>query len=73
MSGVHDIWEPFTNEKRPDLIVHDSRGFETGASSEVEQVQQFISAKTSSSDIENRLHVIWYAFYFPLRGNKIYI
>ena len=48
-------------DNRPDLVVHDSGGFEAGAEEELETVKDFLVKKSQEIDISSRLHVIWYA------------
>jgi hypothetical protein len=56
---VHDINKEFTNDS---LIVHDSRGFQSGSSAEIETVNNFLKARAQCEDLSQQLHVIWFVF-----------
>jgi hypothetical protein len=51
--------EPFTTPDRPDLIIHDSGGFEAGGTVEFEDVKKFVTERSAATEIKDRLHVIW--------------
>lgn len=48
-----------TFDGRPDLIVHDSGGFEAGADSEFLAIERFLQDKSAKVNVSERLHVIW--------------
>ena len=48
-----------TSPERPDLIIHDSGGFESGGTDELQQVKEFVIDLSNKADIKDRLHVIW--------------
>ena len=52
--------EEITWEGRPDLIVHDSGGFEAGADDEFKAIEEFLKEKAEATDIAEKLHIIWY-------------
>ncbi|KAK5686968.1 hypothetical protein LTS10_001104 [Elasticomyces elasticus] len=56
--GIHDVREEITFEGRPDLIVHDSGGFEAGADEEFVAIEAFLKDKSSTMDVADRVHVI---------------
>ena len=58
-SGKHDIRKELTNPDRPDIIVHDSGGFEAGAVEQFEVVENFLKENSEKLDIDERIHVIW--------------
>ncbi|KAL8766023.1 MAG: hypothetical protein Q9194_006392 [Teloschistes cf. exilis] len=58
--GQHDVQEGFCHENRPDLIIHDSEGFEAGDGSQVQAIGQFVRERSKMPRIEDRLHVIWF-------------
>ncbi|KAK5726643.1 hypothetical protein LTR15_002530 [Elasticomyces elasticus] len=58
--GIHDVREEITFEGRPDLIVHDSGGFEAGADEEFVAIEAFLKDKSSTMDVADRVHVIWF-------------
>ncbi|KAI7716251.1 hypothetical protein KC353_g5518 [Hortaea werneckii] len=58
--GIHDVQEEITFDGRPDLIVHDSGGFEAGADSEFLAIERFLQDKSTKVNVSERLHVIWF-------------
>lgn len=63
--GVHNVREEITWEGRPDLIVHDSGGFEAGADDEFQEIEAFLKEKSEEQNILARVHIIWHV---DLRG-----
>ncbi|KAL8960476.1 MAG: hypothetical protein Q9193_002825 [Seirophora villosa] len=59
--GNHDIKTPLFCENRPDLIIHDSGGFETGGDDEFQKVKEFVAGMSRATEMKDRLHVIWFA------------
>ncbi|KAL8790123.1 MAG: hypothetical protein Q9213_000825 [Squamulea squamosa] len=57
--GQHDIKIPLSCEGRPDLIIHDSGGFESGGATQMQQLREFVTEMSKAVEIENRLHMIW--------------
>lgn len=57
--GIHNVKQEITFEGRPDLIVHDSGGFEAGAETEFIAIEEFLKEKSAVLDVKDRLHVIW--------------
>lgn len=43
----------------PGLIVHDSRGFQSGATEEIELLEKFVKKRASAAKSEDRLDAIW--------------
>lgn len=58
--GIHNVEDEIKHKCRPDLIIHDSGGFEAGDESQMQAVSNFVKVKSSPVRIEERLHVIWY-------------
>ncbi|KAL8691021.1 MAG: hypothetical protein Q9224_004268 [Gallowayella concinna] len=58
--GQHDIRVPLQCACRPNLIIHDSGGFESGGDKEVQRVKDFIVEMAKITKIEDRLHMIWF-------------
>ncbi|KAK3615107.1 hypothetical protein LTR56_026799 [Elasticomyces elasticus] len=58
--GIHDVREEITFDGRPDLVVHDSGGFEAGADEEFVAIEAFLKDKSSNIDVADRIHVIWF-------------
>jgi len=59
MRGIHNVKEEITFDGRPDLVVHDSGGFEAGGDEEFHAIQDFLKEKSAAVDVADRLHVIW--------------
>ena len=47
------------------MIIHDSRGFESGGDKEFQQVKEFIIEMSNATEVKNRLHVIWFVDRLP--------
>ncbi|KAM0227196.1 hypothetical protein ACHAPO_011733 [Fusarium lateritium] len=60
--GIHQIDDEIKWKDRPDLVVHDSGGFEAGGQDELSCVQNFLKKRSGETDFKERLHVIWYCF-----------
>ncbi|KAK4561601.1 hypothetical protein LTR86_004280 [Recurvomyces mirabilis] len=57
--GIHDVRQEITFEGRPDLILHDSGGFEAGADEEFLAIEAFLKDKSEANvDVADRVHVI---------------
>ncbi|KAF9503468.1 hypothetical protein BS47DRAFT_1356164 [Hydnum rufescens UP504] len=56
--GIHTIDDEITYKSNPDLVFHDSGGFEAGGVEEVEAVWQFIRKRSVASPLQ-QLHAIW--------------
>ncbi|KAL0764341.1 hypothetical protein CaCOL14_013183 [Colletotrichum acutatum] len=58
--GEHNVQDEITWPERPDLVIHDSRGFEAAATVELQAVREFLRNKQRDTDIGKRLHAIWF-------------
>lgn len=47
----------------PGLIVHDSRGFQSGATEEIELLEKFVKKRAAAAKSEDRLDAIWLVKY----------
>ncbi|KAF9509661.1 hypothetical protein BS47DRAFT_1348963, partial [Hydnum rufescens UP504] len=56
--GIHTIDDEITYKSNPDLVFHDSGGFEAGGVEEVKAVWQFIQKRSLASPSQ-QLHAIW--------------
>ncbi|KAI1188829.1 hypothetical protein F5B17DRAFT_394021 [Nemania serpens] len=63
--GVHDVDEGFEMDTLPGLIVHDSRGFQSGATEEIELLEKFVKKRASAAKSEDRLDAIWFCIDVP--------
>jgi hypothetical protein len=57
--GIHDIQHQITYPGS-NFIFHDSKGFEAGASEEMEIVWKFIKRRSVAAELRDQLHAIWY-------------
>ncbi|KAF8319540.1 hypothetical protein F5887DRAFT_1218755, partial [Amanita rubescens] len=57
--GLHDIEDQITYPGS-NFIFHDSQGFESGSTEELEIAWKFIEKKSAETELKNRLHAIWY-------------
>ncbi|KAL4064417.1 hypothetical protein J3A83DRAFT_602665 [Scleroderma citrinum] len=55
-----DIEGELVFQSNPGLIFHDSRGFEAGLEQEVNVVRNFIADRAVTTNLENRIHAIWF-------------
>ncbi|KAF8343337.1 hypothetical protein F5887DRAFT_1062250 [Amanita rubescens] len=58
-NGIHDIEHQITYQGS-NFIFHDSQGFESGASEELEHVWNFIDKRSAGAELKDQLHAIWY-------------
>ncbi|KDQ09776.1 hypothetical protein BOTBODRAFT_36768 [Botryobasidium botryosum FD-172 SS1] len=58
--GEHKIEYSMVFPSNAGYIFHDSRGFESGATDELELVRDFIQARATSNNLDEQLHAIWY-------------
>ncbi|KAI1433516.1 hypothetical protein GGR50DRAFT_688257 [Xylaria sp. CBS 124048] len=63
--GVHDVDEGFEMDTLPGLIVHDSRGFQSGATAEIELLEKFVKKRASAAKPADRLDAIWFCIDVP--------
>ncbi|KAF8342425.1 hypothetical protein F5887DRAFT_1135561 [Amanita rubescens] len=57
--GMHDIEHQITYPGS-DFIFHDSMGFESGSTDELELAWKFIEKRSAETELKNQLHAIWY-------------
>lgn len=57
--GEHDIENQMIFEGNPGFIFHDSRGFESGDTAELNMVQSFIDRRSKARSVNEQLHAIW--------------
>ncbi|KAI0913372.1 hypothetical protein F4823DRAFT_65600 [Ustulina deusta] len=63
--GMHDVDEGFEMDTLPGLIVHDSRGFQSGATEEIELLEKFVKKRASAARPDDRLDAIWFCIDVP--------
>ena len=57
--GEHDIENEMTFESNAAFVFHDSRRFEAGRTSELDNVRDFVKKRSTSNYLEDHLHAIW--------------
>jgi len=57
--GLHEIEHQITY-KGSNFVFHDSQGFESGGTEELELVWKFIEKRSASIELRDQLHAIWY-------------
>ncbi|KDQ11841.1 hypothetical protein BOTBODRAFT_430753 [Botryobasidium botryosum FD-172 SS1] len=67
--GLHRIDHSLIFPSNQRYVFHDSRGFESGATDELELVRDFIRTRAGGNDLNEQLHAIWYCF--PTDGNRV--
>ncbi|KAJ6471421.1 GTP-binding protein [Mycena sanguinolenta] len=58
--GEHDIENQLIFKSNRQFIFHDSRGFESGSTDEIQKVKDFIAARAAANSLGDQLHAIWY-------------
>ena len=53
-------------KSNPRFIFHDSRGFEAGGDTELENVKAFITERSKNVELQDQVHAIWYVVYLGL-------
>lgn len=65
--GEHEIEDELTFRSHNGYVFHDSRGFESGETKELEIVQDFVRRRSQEKRLNNRLHAIWFALSMSVR------
>ncbi|KAG6332740.1 hypothetical protein ID866_6347 [Astraeus odoratus] len=58
--GYHNIENELVFGSNPGFIFHDSCGFETGSAKELEDMKTFVTGRSMTTKLEDRIHAIWY-------------
>ncbi|KAG6334415.1 hypothetical protein ID866_4671 [Astraeus odoratus] len=58
--GYHNIENELVFRSNPGFIFHDSCGFESGSVKELEDMKMFVTGRSVTTMLENRIHAIWY-------------
>ena len=62
--GEHRIDDELVFSNHDGYVFHDSRGFESGGTLELEILQEFIQRKCGERRLRDRLHAIWFGLTF---------
>ena len=57
--GLHNIKNEMIFRSNQGFIFHDSRGFEAGGASELDDVKLFIKQRAKEKKLPNQIHAIW--------------
>jgi hypothetical protein len=57
--GMHNIRDQFSFKSYPQLIFHDSPGFEAGDEQHLHNVLSFIREKAKATEVDDQIHTIW--------------
>ncbi|KAG1721863.1 uncharacterized protein EDB91DRAFT_229056 [Suillus paluster] len=60
LRGNHNIRNEMVFKSNPGFVFHDSCGFEAGSAEEFEDMKRFISERANATELEERIHAIWY-------------
>ncbi len=71
---MHDIEHQITYHGS-NFIFHDSQGFESGATGELEVVWEFIKKRAAEAELKDQLHAIWYlaSVHYILTSSPSYV
>ncbi|TGJ76591.1 hypothetical protein E0Z10_g10867 [Xylaria hypoxylon] len=58
--GVHDINKAFESPNHPGLLIHDSRGWQAGSDTELDEIAKFLRHRAFQKNPAEALHVIWF-------------
>ncbi|GAW25793.1 hypothetical protein SAMD00023353_1300730 [Rosellinia necatrix] len=58
--GVHDINKAFESHNHPGLLIHDSRGWQAGSDTELDEIAKFLRHRAFQKNPAEALHVIWF-------------
>ncbi|KDQ16722.1 hypothetical protein BOTBODRAFT_30638 [Botryobasidium botryosum FD-172 SS1] len=58
--GIHNIEYELRFRSNPGFVFHDSRGFEAGATEELDKVRDFINKRAAERSVDKQLHAIWF-------------
>ena len=57
--GEHDIEDEMIFKSNEAFVFHDSRGFEAGRMSELDQVKAVVQKCSTNKNLRDHLHAIW--------------
>ncbi|KZT37749.1 hypothetical protein SISSUDRAFT_825033 [Sistotremastrum suecicum HHB10207 ss-3] len=67
--GEHDINQEITSSRNKSLILHDSRGLESGSTESLETIRAFLESRRGVP-LSEQVHVIWYCVQIPVAGER---
>ncbi|KAF8638745.1 hypothetical protein AX17_001986 [Amanita inopinata Kibby_2008] len=69
--GEHDINNEIISSNNKSLILHDSKGLESGSDLNLKTISRFIEERKGKSFPE-QLHAIWYCVEVPVGGERVF-
>ncbi|TFK70237.1 hypothetical protein BDN72DRAFT_958955 [Pluteus cervinus] len=69
--GRSNITIGYTCKEDPRFILHDSQGFEPGATENWDLVKQFLHERSARPKVEDRVHAIWLCIITPRTGSRL--
>ncbi|KAG8749004.1 hypothetical protein FRC14_001769 [Serendipita sp. 396] len=69
--GQAEIEKEIVSIVNPRFVLHDSRGFEPGETSNFDAVCNFILSRNLKPDLKDKLHAIWVCMATPASGSRI--
>ncbi|KAG8777722.1 hypothetical protein FRC15_011152 [Serendipita sp. 397] len=69
--GQAEIEKEIASIVNPRFVLHDSRGFEPGETSNFDAVCNFIRSRNGKPALKDRLHAIWICMAIPASGSRI--
>ncbi|KAG1840195.1 hypothetical protein DFJ58DRAFT_907932 [Suillus subalutaceus] len=69
--GNHDINRPILSSANRSLILHDSKGLESGSDKNLNIVKRFLNDR-KNGPVTDQLHAIWYCVEIPLGGERLF-
>jgi len=58
--GIHDVNAALQAKSRPNVLIHDSEGFEAGSSEQLTVIEEFIKTRCAEhQEYSEKLHAIW--------------
>ncbi|KAJ6619219.1 hypothetical protein B0H10DRAFT_2027213 [Mycena sp. CBHHK59/15] len=70
--GEHDIDKPLSFPANDRIIIHDSKGFETGEKANIQKVLDFINHRSNMPALGDQLHAIWVCAEIPFAGGRLF-
>ncbi|KIM44167.1 hypothetical protein M413DRAFT_67850 [Hebeloma cylindrosporum] len=58
--GIHNVKDELVFSSNPGFVFHEAGGIEAGSTTEMENIQAFISERANAMSLEEKLHAIWY-------------
>ncbi|KAF8064235.1 hypothetical protein FPV67DRAFT_1671980 [Lyophyllum atratum] len=70
--GVHDIEKALKFPENDRIIIHDSKGFESGEEANLQKVLDFIKRRSTMPALRDQLHAIWVCAEIPFAGGRLF-